>query len=231
MNRVLFLYPVVYFSFFRPGDLTLYADLPPDLRQINVYLLPGWALGSLQLVWVCASVLIKNRFAMVVATFCFAYIVMLVNAWGHPRIGHTYLLFAMVVMCLSSDNKSAGEVIFYSGILHFWGAGLEKLFVSGWAWVTGDTLRHHLTWGGLRFDYSHLQYVVNTFFLKYVDLKFLSGAVMAAELLCPLAFMHHVLRYFFIIILSIFIVAVWLAMGPTMFEFLVLLGFGLQGNR
>jgi len=264
LDRILlFAFALVYFGTYRPVDFTAYAEIPDLFLQVPV--IPrrlGFEVGSrgtlqaVQLLWVVSSVAaclgFLTRASMLLATALFTYLVVLTNAFGHVRIGHPLLVFAMAILCLSpaGDVWSVDAVlrrrrsgpapvreephvwprrlIFLLPILTFWGAGIEKVHTSGFSWGWSDTLEHTVRSARYSFALSDLQGQLGAFAVTHLPLRLVGAMSLALELSAPLVLVGPRARAAMIGAYASFILGIWLLMAEPMFEFAALLEFGVD---
>jgi hypothetical protein len=264
LDRILlFSFVLVYFGVYRPVDFTAYAEIPDLFQQVPA--IPrrlGFAVASratlyeLQSLWVVSSIAacfgLFTRASMILATVLFTYLVVLTNSFGHPRIGHPLLVFAMVILCFSRAGQAwsldallrrsrrAAEppenepyvwprtLIFLLPILTFWGAGIENVHTSGLGWGWSDTLEHTVRCGRYSFALSELQGQVGAFAVTYLPLRVFGAMALSLELTAPLALLGPRARAVMIGGYTSFILVIWLMIAEPMFEFAVLLGSGVD---
>jgi len=258
---VLFGYAFIYFSLIMPVDFTALCEIPDLFLQIpGLTRFLGFGVAAkanvavIQFVWMATSIGaclgLLTRINMIVATILFGYLVALTNAYGHPRIGHPLLFFAMVIICtapcgqvLSLDSlffRHRGvrasqpplvwqrKIIFLLPILVIWGAGLEKLRTSGLSWGWSNTLKLLIHSGRYQFALTDFQLATSRFAADYLPMRFAAASGLALELTAPLALFKTRLRTPMISALFGFIIVIWWTVAEPMFEFMTLLTFGID---
>jgi len=264
LDRILlFSFTLVYFGMYRPVDLTAYAEIPDLFLQVPV--IPrrlGFEVAAkptlhvLQSLWVASSIAaclgFATRASMLVATALFAYMVVLTNAFGHPRIGHPLLVFAMAILCTTRAGQAWSldalvrrlrrrpeparddlfvwprTLSFLLPLLTFWGAGIEKVHTSGFSWGWSDTLEHMVRGARYSFALSDWQERAGAFAVTHLPMR-LGGAMgLALELSAPLALIGPRARAAMIAGYTSFIIVIWFTVAEPMFEFAVLLECGVD---
>jgi len=254
---ILFGYVLLYCSFGRPGDFSAIGEIPASYFDPSLfYNLIGLQVASVgrlqQLDWlwriscVLAGVGLFTRISVPVATLTTAYLLAILNSFGHPQLGHTLIVLAMMILSFVPCGHGVSvdsllrktpvsrspkynwpcQAIFMAVILAFFGAGLEKLRVSGLSWGSG--LENHILGNRYSFALSSLQLSFGAFVLTHLPLKFLGTGSLALELFSVVALFSTRVRLLLVLALSGFIVAIWLTMGEEMFEFIALMSFGLN---